>query len=178
MKILAITFLMLLVTSLAFAQQDNQPDLQRSEMKKLEMMAGKWEGTGWIQRGANAKQAFQGSETVQKKLDGLALLVEGKFTDKDKPEMVVHQTLAVLSFDIREKGYKFKTYLLNGGGGTQNVKLIDGGWEWGFEIPNGGGTVKYTIKMTPDTWYEIGEYSKDGKTWVKNFEMTLKKVGQ
>jgi hypothetical protein len=113
---------------------------------------------------------------VQKKLDGLALLVEGRFTRKEHPDQVTHQTLAVLSFDTAAKGYKFKTYLINGSSGLFDFKLIEGGWQWGLEFP--GIKIRYTAKFTADTWFEIGEMSRDdGKTWVKNFEMTLKKVG-
>jgi hypothetical protein len=177
MKKLTLIVSFLFVFAAFTFSQDFGADAQRVEMKKLEPSVGKWEGTGWIQMGPN-KQYFQGTETIQKKLDGLALLVEGRFTDKAKPDAVIHQTLAVLNFDPREKSYKFKTYLVNGVSGMHNAKLIDGGWEWGFEIPNGGGAVRYTIKFTADTWFEIGEFSRDGgKTWVKNFEMTLKKIG-
>jgi hypothetical protein len=168
--------LLFLFASVAFSQ-DMGADAQRAEMKKLDSGVGKWEGTGWIQRGPD-KMYFQGIEIIQKKLDGLALLVEGRFTDKAKPDMIIHQTLAVLNYDTKEKTYKFKTYLANGASGMHNAKLIEGGWEWGFDIPGGSGTVRYTIKFTADTWFEIGEFSRDGgKTWVKNFEMTLKKVG-
>lgn len=169
--------LTLLVTFTAVsAAQDFGADAQRAEMKKLDMMVGRWEGTGWMQRGPT-RETFRGSENIQRKLDGLALLVEGKFFDSAKgaPERVVHETLAVLNFDPKEKGYKFRTYLATGSSGNHDATLIDGGWQWGFQMA--AGHVRFTIKFTADTWHEIGEFSTDGKTWMKNFEMTLKKVG-
>lgn len=154
--------------------QDFGAEAQRTEMKKLDMMVGKWEGGGWMQRGPT-RETFKGTEIVQRKLDGLAVLVEGRFSDSEKPDKIVHETLAVLSYDTKAPGYKFRTYLVNGSSGSFDAKLVDGGWQWGFEYP--GMTMRYTVKYTADTWFEIGEMSRDGgKTWVKNFEMTLKKV--
>lgn len=168
------TFLFLLIlSSAAFAQQpDFGAEMQRTELKKLEAMVGNWEGSGWIQQGKN-KETFSGTEAVQRKLDGLAFLVEGKFSNPEGK--VIHQTLAVISYDTKQKIYRFRTYLANGStDGDQTIKLLPDGWEWGFDVP--GGTLKYTIKPTDTTWSEIGEFSRDGgKTWLKFFEMNLKK---
>lgn len=160
-------------TSITFSQ-DFGADAQRAEMRKLDMMVGKWEGSGWMQRGPGAPETFKGGETVQRKVDGIALLVEGRFLDKEGK--VAHETLAVLAYDMVTKGYKFKTYLASGAQGNFDLKLIEGGWQWSLEYP--GMMTRYSAKFTADTWLEIGEFSRDGgKTWVKNFEMTLKKVG-
>ena len=171
-KITLLFSFLLLFASLALSQ-DFGAEMQRTEMKKLDMMIGKWEGSGWMQRGPGAPETFKGGETVQRKLGGLALLVEGRFVDKDG--RVGHETLAVLAYDTAAKGYKFKTYLASGAGGYFDLKLIEGGWQWSLEYP--GMMTRYTAKFTGDTWLEIGEFSRDGgKTWVKNFEMTLKKI--
>jgi hypothetical protein len=156
--------------------QDFGVETQRLEMKKLESMTGHWEGSGWMQHGP-ARETFHGVENVQSKLDGLAILVEGKFLGPDKStgvEKIVHETLAVLSFDPKAAGYKFRTYLATGSNGEFDAHLVEGGWQWGFSFT--GGSVRYTIKLTGDTWSETGEFSRDGTTWMKNFEMTLKKV--
>lgn len=173
-KLAILASLLFLFSSVAFSQ-DFGADTQLTEMKKLDMMVGKWEGAGWMQRGPK-REEFKGTEQVQKKLDGLALLVEGKFSDKEDATKVVHQTLAVLNYDTAAKGYKFKTYLLSGAGGLFDVKLLSpDSWQWGLEYP--GMTIRYTVKFTADTWFEIGEMTRDnGKTWTKNFEMTLKRI--
>jgi len=169
------TFLLLILFSsvfVAFAQMpDFGADQQRAEMKKLESMAGNWEGSGWIQQGKD-KETFTGSEIVQRKVGDLALLVEGKFTNAEGK--VIHQTLAVISYDPKQKLHRFRTYLANGSSGDHVIKLLADGWEWGFETP--GGVFRYIIKPSDTTWSEIGEFSRDGgKTWVKFFEMNLKK---
>ena len=168
-------FLSLIIFSsigIAVAQQpDFGAEAQRAEMKKIESMVGNWEGSGWIQQGKD-RETFSGAEIVQRKLEGVALLVEGKFTNPEGK--VIHQTLAVISFDPKQKIHRFRTYLANGSSGDHVIKLLPDGWEWGFENP--GGVLRYIIKTTDNLWNEIGEFSRDGgKTWVKFFEMNLKK---
>jgi hypothetical protein len=47
---------------------------------------------------------------------------------------------------------------------------------WAFRSPRGG-DARFTIRLTEkDQWQEIDEFSQDGKTWDKFFEMTLQRV--
>ncbi|MEP6902238.1 MAG: hypothetical protein ABJA66_10840 [Actinomycetota bacterium] len=153
------------------AQSENTAELQRTEVKKLVSMVGQWKGSGWIQQGAK-RETFTGTENIQHKLDGLAVLFEGKFANPEGK--VIHETLAVLSFDAKVKTYRFRTYLASGMSGEYDFKLLTDSYEWGFQIP--AGTIRYTIKTANDVWFEIGEFSKDGKTWMKFFEMKLDRV--
>lgn len=170
-----ISLLFLLALPLMASAQMPSTTAQRDEMKKLDYMVGQWKGSGWMEQ-AGKRATFSGTETVQSKLNGLALLVEGKFNSEvGGKEVTVHETLAVLSYDERAKTYRFRTYLANGITGDQEAKLIEGGWQWGFQFP--GGAVRYTIKVNEkDEWFEVGEFSRDGQTWLKNFEMTLHRV--
>src|ERR1044072_488217 len=173
LKTIFLSIVIFFAAAAAFAQQpDFGAEQQRTEMKKLESLVGAWEGSGWIQQGKE-KQTFSGAENIQRKLDGLALLVEGKFTDPQGK--TIHQALAVISYDVKQKIYRFRTYLENASTtGDQVIKLLPDGWEWGFDVT--GGAIKYTIKPTDTVWNEIGAFSRDGgKTWVKFFEMNLKK---
>lgn len=179
-KSILITFLCLLYSVASVAAQGekgnasakNAMDEQRAEMKKLESWIGKWQGAGWIEQ-AKGRENFAGTETVQRKLDGLALLVEGKF--KNKQDVVIHETLAVLSPNQKSKNYDFNTFLASGIKGLQELKAIESGWQWGFEFP--AGAVRYTIKINDKTWLETGEMTMDGgKNWRKFFEMNLSKV--
>ena len=167
--------LFLLLSAAPMMAQMPQPTAQREAMKKLDYMAGQWKGSGWTEQGGK-RETFNGGETVQSKLNGLALLVEGKFTTQiGGREVVAHETLAVLSYDERSKTYRFRTYLANGITGDQEARLIDGGWQWGFQFS--GGSIRYTIKVKElDQWFEIGEMSQDGTNWRKFFEMTLQRV--
>ena len=169
---LLLGLVMLVLVHISQAQPANNTELKRAEMKKLDKMVGQWKGSGWIQQGPT-RETFTGAEIVQSKLDGLAVLVEGKFANPEGK--VIHQTLAVLSYDETQKNYRFATYLANGNRGVQEFKIVGDHYEWGFQIPNFG-TIRYRITTDDKTWFEIGEFSRDGKTWIKNFEMKLDKV--
>jgi len=171
MKIFLLTTILLLTTICTIFAQENTAEMQRAEVKKLDSMVGQWKGSGWMQQGPN-RQTFTGTENVQRKLDGLALLIEGKFTNPEGK--VIHETLAILDFNTKESKYRFRTYLASGMTGEQDYRLLADGYEWGFQTQ--AGTIRYTIKTTNDVWFEIGEFSKDGKNWIKIFEMKLEKV--
>ena len=149
-------------------------DLQKTEMRKLDAMTGKWSGEGWIQRGA-VREEFVGTENVQKKLDGLALLVEGRFTDKKDSSKVIHETLAVLTYNTKNDVYDFKTYLASGNGGNFTLNDVGETFEWGMNFP--GNKIHYIITIKNGVWNEVGKVSRDeGKTWTQFFEMNLKKM--
>lgn len=167
-----LAIIVLFVGFIGVSAQGNTADLQRAEVKKLESMIGQWKGSGWILQGEK-RETFTGTETVQRKIDGLALLVEGKFSTPQGK--IIHETLAILSYNAKNSKYVFRTYLASGMSGEHDFRIVSDGFEWGFQSP-AAGTIRYTIKTANDVWFEVGEYSKDGKTWVKFFEMTLQKV--
>lgn len=181
-KIIAVVCFLVLSCAAIFAQETkkenmsekDQAKMLKTEMAKLDKMVGKWSGTGWIQQGPK-REEFVGTETVQRKLDGTALLIEGRFTDKKDSSRVIHETLAVLNYNPKTKIYDFKTYLASGGTGDFTFKAGENNYEWGMEFP--GGKILYTIIIKDGVWNEVGKITRDsGKTWLQFFEMNLKKV--
>jgi len=182
-NILAAFIFLILSVSTAFAQVEKQAEKQaekqremiegqRVEMNKLDQWSGQWKGSGWIQQGAK-RETFSGTETVQRKIDGLALLVEGKFSNAEGK--VIHETLAVLTYNLKTKIYDFDTFLANGAKGKHDLKATKDGWQWGLQYP--GVMMRYDIKLTGSVWLETGEISFDeGKTWMKFFEMKLDRM--
>ena len=176
-NILFTAVILVLSISFAFGQMDKEAqqksiEVRRAEMKKLDQWIGNWKGSGWIQQGKE-KETFIGTETVQKKLDGLALLVQGNFVNKEG--VTIHETIGVLTHNLKTKNYSFNTFLANGSNGEHEFKAIADGWQWGLQFP--GGSMRYATKLNDDTWFEVGEISMDeGKTWRKFFEMELKRV--
>lgn len=175
-------FLIVLCFSFASAQEtkkENMTDylqtgVQKTEMRKLDALIGKWTGDGWIVQGA-AREEFTGTENVQRKVDGLALLVEGRFTDKKDSAKVIHETLAVLNYNPKTDIYDFKTYLASGRSGSFTLAVKGETYEWGMDIP--GNKILYIITIKDGVWNEVGKFSRDdGKTWVQFFEMNLKKM--
>src|SRR5687768_1579949 len=90
-------------------------------MKKLDFLVGNWEGEGWMLY-PGGREVFKGTETVQKKLQGKAILIEGKFVDP-KDGRVVHETLAILTYSEPAKKYVFQTYLFNRPGGIFDLNV-------------------------------------------------------
>jgi hypothetical protein len=162
------------LTAIAQTTAPNQAD-----MKKLDFMIGKWKGGGWMEYTPGQRRAFTGMETVESKLGGAVIQVEGlhyaKLPGSDK-ETVIHNALGVLSYDGQAKLYHFHAWLANGRFTESEVKLIESGWQWGYRDPRGA-TVRFTIKITEKgDWHEIGEVSTDGKTWLQFFEMNMQRV--
>lgn len=149
---------------------------QRSAIEKLTMMIGRWEGTGWIV-GPQGRMEFRGSEHVQLKLHGVALLVEGAFFHRDPAtgeEKPSHTTLGVINFDPKSQTYRFRSWLATGTSGEHELQLTDDGWRWEMSFP--GRMIRYTTRFEAQQWIEIGEMSADGANWRQFFAMTLTKL--
>jgi len=147
-------------------------ELQREQMKKLDFLVGEWKGDGWIMLGPNQKNTLTETESVQGKLGGVIVLIEGvgKRTGSDE---VTHNALAVVAYDQHHQRFRFSAYHSRGDFADAEAKIGDKTLEWGFDLPNMG-TIRYAIKLNAEgKWFEIGERSADGKTWQKFFEMTL-----
>ena len=158
---------LLLTGPAAFGQAPAPPKSQIEAMKKLDRWVGEWKGSGWASAGPGQRHEFTIVEKVQRKLAGSVLLVEGRGTkkgDKDA-EVVVHEALAVVSYDDGAKRYRWEAHDLRGQAIRVEPKLIDGGLEWGFRSGERGVTVRFTIKFDEKRWHEVGEASTDGKTW-------------
>lgn len=160
-------------------QGPTPPTAQLEAMKKLDWLVGQWKGESWTEFVPGQRRTSSGIETVQSKLGGLLLVIEG--LHKSKPpgkevEVITHQALAVLSYDESEKRYHFRAYEAGGRFVDAEAKAPDGRTlEWGLDTPRG--RICYTIKRTEsDQWFETGEISSDGKAWQKFFEMTLQRV--
>ncbi len=166
----------LLACPAAFGQAPAPPKAQIEAMKKLDRWVGQWKGSGWASAGPGQRNEFTIVEKVQRKLGGSVLLVEGRGTKKaDGAEAVVHEALALVSYDDGAKRYRWQSHDLRGQAITVEPKLIDGGLEWGFRSSERGVTVRFTIKFDEKRWHEVGEASTDGKNWNKFLEMTLER---
>jgi hypothetical protein len=112
---------------------------------------------------------FDQTELVQLKLDGTALLIEGRGMSDGK---VIHDALAVVTYNQKDKNYSFMAWLSNREGGEYRGELIDNFFYW---YP--GDNIRYIIyRNEKGQWYEKGEYNTGGGNWFQFFEMTLDKV--
>jgi hypothetical protein len=166
-----------LVVVIAFAsfclaqQPPNTREAQLAAMKKLSRMAGTWTGTGSMQMGANDHRESKVTESIQPKLDGLLLVVDG--IGKNAAGDTVHQAFGVISYDGFKNEYKFAAYTKEGYNVLADAKVEGNQFIWSFDTR--GASIRYTATVTNDEWVEVGERSTDKQTWVKFFEMKLKK---
>jgi hypothetical protein len=146
----------------------------RAAMQKLDFMVGRWKGEGWMMRG-NERVSTTMTEVVERKLGGVAFLVEGLGVvpgpGAESPR-VVHNALAVIVFDPQTQGYVLRSYISSGQWGDFALTPVAGGVSWSREVP--GGRIRNTARIGNGVWHEIGEFSRDGTTWMQIMELNLK----
>jgi hypothetical protein len=151
------------------------PNESKEKMKSLQFLVGNWEGEGWISFGPNQKHEFNQTEEVQYKLGDTILMIEGRGIDKNSAEdspRIVHNAFAIINYDSQSQQYMIRAYKSNGQFVVANTEVGENNLVWEFEIPQG--KARYTININESNqWHEIGEFSRDGENWFKNFEMTL-----
>lgn len=120
--------------------------------------------------GPGQRAEFSQTEIVQQKLSGTLITIDGNGRDKNNPDRIVHDAFGVHIYNPDTKQYRFQPYLA---GRELDVipTVTDHGWTWGFDAPYG--RTRFTLDFSDGKWHEIGEFSRDGQTWTKNFEMIL-----
>ena len=172
MKVMAC--LLLLAAGSVAAQ--TPPAASTSEMAKLDWFVGTWTGESWMAFGPGKRETAQVVEKVERKLEGLLLVVEGLGTRSGNATAAadtVHHAFGVLSFDPESKTHRFSAWRQPGGTHVDaEAKIGDRRLEWGMKVPQG--QMRYIITLNDKgQWFEIGEFSRDGTTWNQFFEMTL-----
>jgi len=178
-EVILLSFGLLVNTpSKALAQSTSPPSASIDAIKKLDFLLGSWKGDGWIQMGAGNRRNFNQSEVVESKLGGLVIMIEGlgKGSDADNNGAIVHNAIAIISYDSDAKVYRWRAYTADGRSIDTEAKLTgDHILQWGFAVPQAG-TIRYTMDLSqPDHWHETGEFSHDGKSWFNTFEMMLQR---
>jgi hypothetical protein len=118
------------------AQQPRVPDVeaQRTAMKKLGFLVGKWSGEARVLRGSGEPLELAQTEEAQYRLDGLVLMIEGVGHSKADGKAVL-QALGLISYDDEARVYRMRAY--NDGRYLEtDVKVDDDdkGLRWGFVL--------------------------------------------
>jgi hypothetical protein len=177
-NILLVCLVLAGMVSASYAQPSEA--MGKEKMKIFEAWSGKWKGEGSMQMGPGEPKKSTVEETIEYKLDGMILLVEGLGTSPNEAgeNKVVHHAMAILSFNQQTQQYQFNTFLKDGRSSQAWFKALGNNqYQWGFDTPRGKTKYTITIDTTANTWQEIGEFATDGNTWMKFFEMNLKKQG-
>lgn len=156
----------------------NPTSAQSDAMKKLDFLVGQWKGEGWISFGPGQRRTFTQTETVEPKLGGLLLVVDGLGKSKDAANegAVVHNAFAVVSYDDKTKQVRWHAYTAEGVYVDTELKSVqERTLQWSILSP--GRSIRFTMSfIEKDRWLEVGEFSQDGKSWLKFFDMTLQRV--
>jgi len=163
-----LTIFIIKVISINISAQSVETDtLAQAKIAKLEFLVGQWEGRGWMLGQDRQKYEFNQTEDIQFKLDGTALLIEGKGMSNGN---IIHDAMAIVTYDKQNDQYHFQSYLANGRNGNFKAELIDEKFYW-YPREN----MRYIIAINDDgQWLEKGEYNNQGN-WFQFFEMTLGK---
>lgn len=157
--------LCILTTQTVNGQLAQTDTLAKREMQKLAFLTGEWEGTGWMIGPDREKHSFDQTEKIHFKLDSTLILIEGKGMSEDQ---IVHNALAIISYDRDAGHYIFNSWLANGRKGEFKAELIGGKLYWYLND-----MMRYIISINENgQWYETGEMHRNGN-WFQFFEMTL-----
>lgn len=168
-----IILFLLTATSILSQAQPKITEAHLEAIAKFGFLEGNWHGSGWMMVQGGKQVLFEQREKVQWKLDKSVLLIEGKGESEGE---IIHNAMAVLSYDPENTAYSFRSYLANGLSGEYQVELTsDQQMVWHLEFP--GRTIRYTVTINEKgQWYEIGEFKTGEDSWYKFFEMTLDKI--
>jgi hypothetical protein len=148
----------------------------RAAMDRFGFMVGRWSGESSMQRGPGERVTTQMTETVERRLGGVVLLIEGRGVlpaAGGAEARVTHQALAVLAYDAQADAYTMRSWIASGQWGDFPVTIIEGGLSWSREVP--GGRMRYTAHIGNGEWHEVGEFSRDGTTWIPILDMRLRR---
>jgi hypothetical protein len=179
MKLLMITSALLfgLAIGRSFAQ-GTAPEALKQEMKKLESLVGRWKGEATTKRANAPSTKILQEENIQFKLDTTILLIEGTGRSTEAGNAIMFNALAIVSYDVTKKEFKFKSYVMDGNQTDAYFKIVsENHFEWGFDIANNA-KIRYDMVLNPQekSWIEKGEYSPDGNVWYPYIELKLKKL--
>jgi hypothetical protein len=167
------TFL-LLAFYMASSPSYAQPARETKEaIGNLMFMEGVWKGIGWTKVGEK-RQQFRETETVTRKLNGNALLLEAFGTAVEDSTNIINNALGVLSYSETTKKYTLRIHMSDGSLGEADATITQPSTlEW--RLKYAGGYLKYIIEVKSKIWREKGYQSSDSANWTPIFNMELSK---
>jgi len=158
------------------AAQIRIPDVetQRTAMRKLSFLVGKWSGEARMLGGSGELTELQQREEAEFKLDGLILTIEGVGRTKSDDRLVL-EAFAVISYDDENGSYRMRAF--NDGRYLEtDLELADDGRgaTWGFTL----GSIKTSsvLRINPGgEWTEQAEITFGAQPARKLFELSVRR---
>lgn len=166
----------LVATPAAGAAQQGLPPgaAQLTAMRPFDRWIGTWRGSGWSTTQTGERIEFNLVETVERKVGGTVLLLDGRGTATNgaAPGRVTHDGLVVLYYDERTGKYHWNGHEIGRDAMNVEATLVDDGLAWSLPVGEGA-TVRFTITWDERRWHEVGEFSADGSNWTRFMEINL-----
>ena len=161
------------------AQLPRTPDLeaQRTALKKLSFLAGKWAGEARVLRGPDGPGELIQTEEAQYKLEGLLLMIEGVGRIKSNGQVAL-QALGLISFDDEKCSYHMRAF--NDGRFLETeVKLLEDGvgLTWGFTLGDIKTSSILRINELGD-WTEAHEITIGSQPPKQFMEVRVRRMGE
>jgi hypothetical protein len=177
-KLLSSIFVLSVIISTSDVYSQPNPAKVIDLMQKFSWMTGDWKGEAWYLDRDQKKVQIVQNEHIIARLNGAIITMEG--TGYDIPAgtqeaKVVFQAFGILTYDLSNSKYVLRAYQGANFIDSDFTPNPDGSFSWGIDVSYG--KTRYKVRLTPEgKWNEVGEFSRDGTEWVKNFEMTLTKI--
>ncbi|WP_298021723.1 hypothetical protein [uncultured Parasphingopyxis sp.] len=171
--LLALAAPLLIAAADSAVEQRGELSAPQDHMVPFAWMVGEWQGEGWMLAPNGERLSFESQEIVSSRLSGAALLVEGRHHEPGHSDRVVHDAMAMITWDAGANEYRFRTALANGRGGNFLLQPTNEGFNWRMDTPRG--QIVYTIEHDDGVWTERGEIIEPGGRSIEIFGMTLHK---
>jgi hypothetical protein len=144
-------------------------------MNKLAFLVGEWSGEATVLRGPGQVVDLDQSESVQFKLDGLVLMIEGVGRSKSdgKPAL---QALGLITFDDASRAYRMRAF--NDGRWLESdIQIVEEGRaiSWGFSL--GEMSTKSILRIDDNgAWTEKAELTIGTRPPIPLLNLTVRRV--
>lgn len=178
-RALPLALVLAFLLSAPLAAQDPQAQARvaraREVLAPIAEIVGRWEGDADAMVGRGEMLLIRQLEDVVWGASGTVILIRGTglSTEAATRGDTIFEAAAVLWVDETTGAPKMRTHR-DGRSVDAEIEIRPDTVIWGFPVP--GGRVRYTIALTDDTWYEIGEYLREGSPAIKTIEMRLRRV--
>ena len=177
MKKIVTLFVTVAVASIYLQAQD-PGKISREQLKPFSFIVGNWKGTATIQQQGGPPTKVNQEEMISWQLDSMLINIEGIGRDPLTNKKTFH-AYAIVFYNPITQQVGMKSFTMEGRQTDAYFKAIDENqFEWGFDIANNRGKIKYTILLSEkdNTWNEKGEFSPDGTQWYPFMSMNLTKL--
>ena len=161
------------------AQTPRAPNVeaQRIAMEKLQFLVGEWSGEATVLRGPGQFAEMAQTESVQFKLEGLVLMIEGVGRNKTDGKVSL-QALGLISFDDETGTYKMRAF--NDGRWLETEVALAAGSDsisWGFAL-DAYKTITVLRINENGEWTEHGELTIGDRPPQKMMALKVRRISR